>query len=220
MALLYSVVSRGTTVLAQYASCSGNFQEITEHLLSKLGTDDSKMTYTHANYLFHYIIEDRITYLCITEDDFERSKAFTFLADIKKRFLKTYHARAQTALPYAMQSEFSRVLAAQMRHYSTTMSSTETSSMARVEEELDELKGIMVRNIDSVVQRGERLELLVEKTDDLNATSLSFKKSSRGLARAMFMKNVKLIILIVVIGIIIIYFIVSFACGFDWKCGK
>lgn len=48
MALLYSVVSRGTTVLAKYASCSGNFQEITEHLLSKLGTGDSKMTYTQA----------------------------------------------------------------------------------------------------------------------------------------------------------------------------
>lgn len=48
MSLLYSVIARGTTVLAKYASCSGNFQEITEHLLSKLGTEDAKMTYTQA----------------------------------------------------------------------------------------------------------------------------------------------------------------------------
>lgn len=46
--------------------------------------------------------------------DFERSRAFTFLNEIKKRFQTTYGSRAQTALPYAMNSEFSSVLAAQL----------------------------------------------------------------------------------------------------------
>lgn len=220
MSLLYGAISRGKTILAKYASCSGNFQEITDHLLVKIGPENSKMTYTQRNYLFHYIVEDGITYLCITDDDFERSKAFSFLTDIKKRFHKTYRNRIQTALPYAMQGEFSRVMAAEMRHYSDPVASRQTQNMARVEEELDELKGIMVKNIDSIAQRGERLELLVEKTEDLNSSTLTFKKSSRNLARAMCMKNVKLIILITVIGIIAVYFLVSFACGFDWKCGK
>lgn len=31
----------------------------------------------------------------------------------------------------------------------------------------DELKGVMVRNIDLVAQRGERLELLIDKTENL-----------------------------------------------------
>uniref|UniRef100_A0A2K5E2D6 AP-3 complex subunit delta-1 n=1 Tax=Aotus nancymaae TaxID=37293 RepID=A0A2K5E2D6_AOTNA len=67
-------------------------------------------------YLFHYICQDRIVYLCITDDDFERSRAFNFLNEIKKRFQTTYGSRAQTALPYAMNSEFSSVLAAQLCH--------------------------------------------------------------------------------------------------------
>lgn len=46
--------------------------------------------------------------------DFERSRAFTFLSEVKKRFQTTYGSRAQTALPYAMNSEFSSTLAAQM----------------------------------------------------------------------------------------------------------
>nr|XP_012322451.1 vesicle-associated membrane protein 7 [Aotus nancymaae] len=66
------------------------------------------------SYLFHYICQDRIVYLCITDDDFERSRAFNFLNEIKKRFQTTYGSRAQTALPYAMNSEFSSVLAAQL----------------------------------------------------------------------------------------------------------
>lgn len=46
--------------------------------------------------------------------DFERSRAFSFLSEVKKRFQTTYGSRAQTALPYAMNSEFSSTLAAQM----------------------------------------------------------------------------------------------------------
>ena len=46
--------------------------------------------------------------------DFERSRAFSFLTEVKKRFQTTYGSRAQTALPYAMNSEFSSTLAAQM----------------------------------------------------------------------------------------------------------
>lgn len=52
--------------------------------------------------------------VCSLLQDFERSRAFTFLNEIKKRFQTTYGSRAQTALPYAMNSEFSSVLAAQL----------------------------------------------------------------------------------------------------------
>lgn len=92
-----------------------------------------------SSYLFHYICHERIVYLCITDDvsvsaswalflcgsahtlscpsllqEFERSRAFGFLNEVKKRFQTTYGSRAQTALPYAMNSEFSSTLAAQM----------------------------------------------------------------------------------------------------------
>lgn len=50
---------------------------------------------------------------CLLQE-FERSRAFGFLNEVKKRFQTTYGSRAQTALPYAMNSEFSGTLAAQM----------------------------------------------------------------------------------------------------------
>lgn len=56
----------------------------------------------------------RLTALLLWLQDFERSRAFNFLNEIKKRFQTTYGSRAQTALPYAMNSEFSSLLAAQM----------------------------------------------------------------------------------------------------------
>ncbi|XP_042333814.1 vesicle-associated membrane protein 7 isoform X2 [Sceloporus undulatus] len=164
MAILFAVVARGSTILAKHAWCGGNFLEVTEQILAKIPSENNKLTYSHGNYLFHYICQDRIIYLCITDDDFERSRAFTFLNEIKKRFQTTYGSRAQTALPYAMNSEFSSVLAAQLKYHSENKGSDQ---VAETQAQVDELKGIMVRNIDLVAQRGEKLELLIDKTENL-----------------------------------------------------
>ena len=48
MPILFSVVARGTTVLAKYASCAGNFTEVTEQILSKIPQGNSKLTYSHG----------------------------------------------------------------------------------------------------------------------------------------------------------------------------
>ncbi|KAJ8796359.1 hypothetical protein J1605_002243 [Eschrichtius robustus] len=198
MAILFAVVARGTTILAKHAWCGGNFLEVTEQILAKIPSENNKLTYSHGNYLFHYICQDRIVYLCITDDDFERSRAFNFLNEIKKRFQTTYGSRAQTALPYAMNSEFSSVLAAQLKHHSENKG---LDKVMETQAQVDELKGIMVRNIDLVAQRGERLELLIDKTENLVDSSVTFKTTSRNLARAMCMKNLKLTIIIIIISV-------------------
>lgn len=94
--------------------------------------------------------------------------------------------------------------------------------MLETQAQVDELKGIMVRNIDLVAQRGERLELLIDKTENLVDSSVTFKTTSRNLARAMCMKNIKLTIIIIIVSIVFIYIIVSPLCGgFTWpSCVK
>ncbi|GFU05815.1 vesicle-associated membrane protein 7 [Nephila pilipes] len=210
MPILYSVVAHGSTVLAKYARCAGNFSEVTEQIISKISPDQPKLTYSHGSYLFHYIYEEDIIYLCITDDDFDRSHAFSFLNEIKRRFKNAYGARALTALPYAMNSEFSRILASQMKHFSE---SKDVDKLSRVQGEIDELTEIMVQNIDSVANRGERLELLVDKTENLNSASVTFRKTSKNLARSMCIKNVKITVIIIVVMLVILYIIVSASCG-------
>lgn len=145
MPILYSVVSRGTTILAKYAECVGNFAEVTEQIMTKIQLGDNhKLTYSHGNYLIHYICEDRIIYMCITDDEFERARAFLFLSEVKRRFLLAYGLQAATAIAYAMNTEFSRVLASEMKHYSE---SREVDAISKVHGQIDELKDIMVKNI-------------------------------------------------------------------------
>uniref|UniRef100_A0A2C9M262 AP-3 complex subunit delta-1 n=1 Tax=Biomphalaria glabrata TaxID=6526 RepID=A0A2C9M262_BIOGL len=138
-------------------------------------SDDNDFQYFNLDffnysYLFHYITEDKIVYMCITDDDFERSKAFLFLNEIKRRFQAQYGVRAQTALPYAMNSDFSRTMASQMR----SVSEDRPDQVSKVQTQVDELKCIMVKNIDHLAERGEKLELLVDKTEDLSANVIIY----------------------------------------------
>ncbi|XP_031622849.1 vesicle-associated membrane protein 7 [Contarinia nasturtii] len=210
MPILYSVISRGSTVLAKNAECVGNFAEVTEQIIKNIPTHNHKLTYAHGNYLIHFINEDRIIYMCITDDEFERARAFMFLNEIKRRFLMQYGLQAATAISYAMNTEFSPILAYEMKHYSE---SNEFDAISRVHGQIDELKDIMVKNIENVTARGERLELLVNKTENLRDTSVSFRKTSRNLARAMFWNNIKMYVIIGAVVLFIIYVIVSMSCG-------
>ncbi|KAL5276604.1 VAMP7 family protein [Megaselia abdita] len=173
MPILYSVISRGATVLAKFAECVGNFAEVTEQIINRIPINEShKLTYTHGSYRIHYICENRIIYMCITDDVFEKEKAYLFLTDIKQDFNSTYGLQIATAISYGMNTEFSRVLKQKMHHFSTV----EDEKIRRIAGQLDEVKDIMVKNIDSLKDRGERLELLVNKTENLsNSVSILYK---------------------------------------------
>lgn len=75
-----------------------------------------------------------------------------------------YGLTVATAIAYGMNSEFSDVLAVEMRRFNEVGNS---SIMHQVHGQIDELKNIMVQNIDNVTARGERIELLVNKTENL-----------------------------------------------------
>lgn len=146
MPILYSVISRGPTVLAKNADCVGNFAEVTEQIIKNIPSNNHKLTYAHGNYLIHFVNEDRIIYMCITDDEFERTRAFLFLTEIKRRFLMQYGLQAATAIAYAMNTEFSPILAYEMKHYNES-TTDEFDKISRINGQINEMKDIMVKNI-------------------------------------------------------------------------
>ncbi len=69
----------------------------------------------------------------------------------------------------------------------------------------------MVQNIDKVLARGEKIELLVDKSEQLDQKALVFKKEATKLKKIMWWNNAKFwILLVLVLGIIavVVYFIV------------
>ena len=72
-----------------------------------------------------------------------------------------------------------------MVEYGTTKAGKE-DAISNVQGEIDNVRGIMSQNIESLLERGERMDLLVDKTDRLGGSAHEFRVRSRGLRRQMW----------------------------------
>eukprot|EP01121_Diplochlamys_sp_Union-15-3_P000554 TRINITY_DN10488_c0_g1_i1.p1 TRINITY_DN10488_c0_g1~~TRINITY_DN10488_c0_g1_i1.p1 ORF type:complete len:283 (+),score=51.30 TRINITY_DN10488_c0_g1_i1:41-850(+) len=208
--IIYALVARETVILAEYKSRTGNYTTVVNRLLEKIPTQDAKMSYVFERHYFHYIVSDGITFLCMADEAFKRRIPFAFLEDIQKRFFSTYKSKdIKAAQPYAMNTDFSRILQRQMEYFSNDANA---DRIKKVHHTLGEVKSIMVQNIEKVLERGEKIELLVDKTENLNKDAHTFKQKSVQLKRAMWWKNIKLMVILVIIVLVVIYVIIAIAC--------
>lgn len=90
-------------------------------------------------------------------------------------------------------------------------------AITNVQHDIENVKDIMTENIERVLERGERIDLLVDKTDRLGVGAHDFRVRSRGLKRRMWWKNAKLMVLLCVVIVFLIYLFVGFGCGLPGK---
>ncbi|KAF9355619.1 hypothetical protein BGX34_010344, partial [Mortierella sp. NVP85] len=195
MSIIYALIAKGNTILTEYSTTTGNFTTVTEQILEKIPPGNSKLTYVYDRYLFHYISEDGLTYMCMADDAFGRRIPFAFLHDIKDKFLAQYGRELgleSSSMAYS-RNEFAKVLAKQMEYFSTDPNA---DTIKHVKGQIDQVKDVMVQNIERVIERGERIELLVDKTDNLNQQAFVFKRRSTALKKTMWWKSTKLTIIL------------------------
>ena len=227
MPLMYALVSRQANVLAEHTpdGVTGNFSTIARVLLKKIqpaATDNGnsvRRSFEHDQYAFHTLHQHHpdLTFLVMADKPFPRTAALSFLDAVQHRFDAQYGLRAETAIAYAYQADFGRVLKQTMDRINDEQASGNTITQIRTG--LSDVKDQMVDNIDKVIMRGERIELLVDKSEELETRAIKFQRTSRGLRRGMLWKNAKWgVILVVVLALIILGIIMAF-CGADFhKC--
>lgn len=90
---------------------------------------------------------------------------------------------------------------------------------AQVKAQVSEVKGVMMENIEKVLDRGEKIELLVDKTENLRDQAQDFRSTGTQLRRKMWLQNMKVKLIVLGIIIALIFIIVLSVChGFN--CGK
>lgn len=236
--LLYSCIAHHSTILSEHTSGASASSTTTSNLASvilpKISHDEpSKLTYTIHDNFIHYIADAStssspdalsaagLTYLVVAKADLGRRVPFGFLVEIKKRFLAQYDPERTSfsSLPAYGAAAFNSELKKLMVEYGTTKSGQQ-DAFRNVQSEIENVRGIMTENIERVLERGERIDLLVDKTDRLGGSARDFRVRSRGLKRRMWWKNVKLMVLLVVVIVFLLYLVVGFGCGLPaWgKC--
>ncbi|KAI6247765.1 Vesicle-associated membrane protein [Erysiphe necator] len=232
--LFYTCILYNSTILAEH-STSASFQSssLLSVILPKISHNvPQKLTYTLNSKFIHYIADapsefplnasaGRLTYLVVAEPSLGRRIPFGFLFDVKKKFLEDYPVLVTdfASLPHYGAGSFNSELKKMMIKHAT-IDEGKQDAIQNLQGEVDNVRGIMSQNIDSLLERGERIDLLIDKTDRLGGTAHDFRIRSRGLRRRMWWKNIKLILLLIFVVLTLAYLTTAFACGFPgWsKC--
>ncbi|CAH1794407.1 unnamed protein product [Owenia fusiformis] len=204
MTIVYSCIARGAVILCSHQIGSGSFESVASDMLRNIPTrSDTKTTYTSDNYLFHCIIENGLIYMCAADPNFGKRQPYGYLTEIKRRFQGgSLGERAQFALENELNRDFAQVMASNMEKFSNASGGGD--AVSTLQKQVDDVKGVMTQNIEKVLDRGERLDDLLDKTTDLEANSATFRKTARRVHRKMWCANMKMNICIAVIAIIVI----------------
>lgn len=126
---------------------------------------------------------------------------FTFLTELQQKFNST--AQPSSSLSdspaYALQGSFGPAIAQLMNTYNT---SPPTDELSRAHNELAQVKDIMVQNVEQILSRGERIELLVDKTDNMASQATAFRRGARTVRRSMWWKNTRILALSIVVALV------------------
>ncbi|KAE8676087.1 VAMP713 protein [Hibiscus syriacus] len=108
-----------------------------------------------------------------------------------------------------MNDEFSRVLSQQLEYYS---SDPNADRINRLKGEMSQVRNVMIENIDKVLERGDRLELLVDKTANIQGHTFRFRKQTRRFRNTVWWRNVKLTVALIILLLIVVYVVLAFVC--------
>jgi vesicle-associated membrane protein 4 len=88
------------------------------------------------------------------------------------------------------------------------------------QQEVDEVKGIMEQNVNTMLERGENLQDLTTQTETLQNSSQQFSKNAAAVKKKLWWKNVKMGIIVAAILLVIVIAIVAWAVISNKKKGN
>lgn len=208
----FCAIARATTVLVSYQETSADFEYLLSDVLKEIPPNaDFKTTRSRGGYVFHLLVEQGLVYICATLPEASMHQSFTCLFLIKQRFLEgSLSSRAWAAQQHELDRDFGSIMAQIMSSCNSGRTGDQISQLHR---QVEDVRGIMTQNIERVVERGDRLDSLLEKTQDLEQAGTVFRATAKKVNRHMCLQNARMIIIIAVILIGVVTLIVLFATG-------
>lgn len=211
MPILYSVIARGSTVLAKHSSGNENFDDVVSEVLKNKPQEDTKHSYKFIENVINCVVENNILYICITNLDYNQELSFHFLESLKNKFKKKYGNLIQTALPFSMNSEFKKIMAIYMSHYNQ-----DNLKLADLEAKINDLTDVMKSNLKKAIQRSDNIEDLAQQSEHMVENSVEFSRITGRVKRRFWWKEFKTKVIIGV-GVTIICAIIIGLIVWEFK---
>ncbi|XP_063693621.1 vesicle-associated membrane protein 7B-like [Bolinopsis microptera] len=240
MPLLYSCVSYGTKVLADYADVTGNWEVVTQEILDKTQGRYQQHTYRGEQYHFHVLIRGRFTFLVVADENFPTETSFRYLEKIGAEFIIGNPPKnIKDITPYGLRGKFSSTMSSCLAEYNKTKEVVtdsapretrldivneeretednisefqlqEDCAIKLLREQVQDIKGIMSRKLRRVFSREVLIKTMDVKTRELLDNTKDFKIVSIDVNKREWWRNRKIVISAITVSLICSTVIVLF----------
>ncbi|KZT12905.1 snare-like protein [Laetiporus sulphureus 93-53] len=159
-----------------------------------------------GQYTLHYLIADNVVYLVITDKSYPRKLAFSYLDELSKEFAVSYGAKVEAVRkPYAFVG-FDTFMGKTARLYQDTRTANAaSSSMDKLNGELQDVTRIMTKNMEELLWRGDSLDRMSHLSTSLRSESEKYRKAARNINIQAMIRQYAPIIAIVLFLIIFLW---------------
>ncbi|CAJ1990120.1 vesicle-associated membrane protein [Leishmania donovani] len=218
MPISSSLVAFERVIIAE-ESVSPSLAPALQKMLGLLPRHDAKVSYQLEQDVFHFFIENDIVYACTTSGHYENRIVFGFLLHIKDAFKTSFAGRADRYPHHADLTPekchgFSSTLASSRKTFNE---SPQEDKVCRIKEQLNATREVMLQNLDSIIERGDRIDTLCDRAELLRDEAQCFHSNARSLKHAVLMHKINIIIGVVIFLAILALIITFSVCGIDFK---
>ncbi|XP_058805842.1 synaptobrevin homolog YKT6 isoform X2 [Phymastichus coffea] len=135
----------------------------------------ARQSVKEQEYMCHvYVRGDGLAGVLLSDHEYPNRVAHTLITKVLDEFVSKYPAHTWTTLKEPI-VDFNQVNI----YLSKYQNPREADAMTRMQEDLDETKIILHNTLSAVLERGEKLDDLVQKSEDLSTQSKTFYHTAR-----------------------------------------
>ncbi|KAF6005897.1 palmitoyltransferase [Brettanomyces bruxellensis] len=153
------------------------FQRTSVETIAERTKPSERQSVEEGNYVGHvYTRSEGISGVLITDKDYPIRPAYTLLNKLVDEYLSTHPQSQWQDLTTANDQSKMDNLQTYITKYQNP---AKADAIMKVQQELDDTKIVLQKSIESVLQRGEQLDSLVDKSEALTASSKTFYKQAK-----------------------------------------
>lgn len=151
------------------------FMKFTSQILVERTPAPTRTSVREQEYMCHvYVRSDKLAATIISDHEYPHRVAHTLLNKVLENF-----ASQVPAASWETEIENSVAFSGLEGYLTKYQNPVEADAMTKIQADLDETKIILHNTIEAVLERGEKLDDLVAKSEDLSSQSKAFYKTAR-----------------------------------------
>lgn len=229
--ILYCSISNNNVTLVSHqnevAGCSDSDEALEEVLAEVLETtkyyneldnfggqssQEQKLTLkVGSDWKAHFLIDRGIIFTCITKFTDSHYLPFAFLHDVREKFSEQPSLISRSYR--AGEDEFDRDFRPVLVQIMDDFNSGRADKISQVDEQIEDIKEVMLQNVEKIMERADALADLLSKTEDLKSQGVDFRVAARQVFVQSRCRNLKLWLVILFLFSLFVTIVILFVTG-------